>query len=650
MGITRKTFQLDNRLQFTLSPSLVFYRFRESLHVIIVFASVLAVYIWSMPRTVVLEDDGLFILSSWFNGISHPPGYPLYTVLGHLATLVPIGNPAIRVHLLSAVFGALSCVCLFRIARRLFPTKVYAYTATLGMACSTTFWSQAIIAEVYTLNVFIFLLLFLIALKAGEKSNTIPTPGPLYLMAFLYGLGISNHWPLLVLSTPALLVLLWPVRSSVIRHFSVCLLFLLLGLTPYLWMVIRSQMHPEISFYGPISSWHDFWFYISRKGYADADVNVGAGWWDKWHYCWYVLKQTTSQFGSINGVFVWLGFFSQWRLWPWRLCCALVLGYLGSTFVLILLLGFNYEPWHQAIFRVYPLISYVIASLWLAAGIFVLIKLVRNILQDTKMSRVIPVGLCSIVVAIALMDNSAFNYRAHDRWAEDYARTLLSMVKPNAILFVSEDPNVGPLGYVTKILHVRPDVTLYHSKGFVFSNRLYVPFKTNIDSVRKSIDNLIANSGRPVYFDDMLVQRHGATDYGIIKQVIKNAQANTVIYGLSPVFAAYVDHILHSPAPIDRWESMHRSSILEQACRIATGILLYTDTPGAQKELVSRWSKPVCDNFMGKLLVADMLSLSDRPDTERISRLVHEAEALKDDALTKKQLSRLENLQRKLKQ
>ena len=68
------------------------------------------VYLFSAPKGVVLEDDGLFLMAAWFNGIAHPPGYPLYTLFSHLATWIPAGTVAYRVHLLSAIFF---CTCMW---------------------------------------------------------------------------------------------------------------------------------------------------------------------------------------------------------------------------------------------------------------------------------------------------------------------------------------------------------------------------------------------------------------------------------------------------------------------------------------------------------------------------------------------------------
>ena len=72
------------------------------------FIASLTLYIISLaPSVVTLFDDSLeFQLVTYQLGIAHPTGYPLYTILGKLFTLLPAGNVAYRVNLMSAVFGA----------------------------------------------------------------------------------------------------------------------------------------------------------------------------------------------------------------------------------------------------------------------------------------------------------------------------------------------------------------------------------------------------------------------------------------------------------------------------------------------------------------------------------------------------------------
>src|SRR5438132_87718 len=101
-----------------------------------------AVYAATAPRTVALEDDGLFILSSYFLGIEHPPGYPLFIWIGHLFTYLPFGSVAYRVHLASALFGALTGGAAWLCARALIGGRLPAYLAAFALGVSPVFWWQ----------------------------------------------------------------------------------------------------------------------------------------------------------------------------------------------------------------------------------------------------------------------------------------------------------------------------------------------------------------------------------------------------------------------------------------------------------------------------------------------------------------------------
>lgn len=77
------------------------------------------VYLWGTPEAVQFEDDGLFIMAAYFNGIAHPPGYPLYTLVGHLMSMLPVSSVAFRIHLLSGVFASLACGLIWLVTFKL---------------------------------------------------------------------------------------------------------------------------------------------------------------------------------------------------------------------------------------------------------------------------------------------------------------------------------------------------------------------------------------------------------------------------------------------------------------------------------------------------------------------------------------------------
>src|SRR5215510_1201307 len=79
---------------------------------LIAFIASLSVYSFTLAPTVTLVDSGELIVAAKSLGVAHPPGFPLYVVLAHLATLIPIGSIAFRVNLASAVFAALGAVMI----------------------------------------------------------------------------------------------------------------------------------------------------------------------------------------------------------------------------------------------------------------------------------------------------------------------------------------------------------------------------------------------------------------------------------------------------------------------------------------------------------------------------------------------------------
>src|SRR4051812_132752 len=78
----------------------------------LVFLVSLFGYFWTLAPTVTLVDSGELIVAARFLGVAHPPGFPLYLMLAHLASVVPIGNVAERINFASAFFAALAAAML----------------------------------------------------------------------------------------------------------------------------------------------------------------------------------------------------------------------------------------------------------------------------------------------------------------------------------------------------------------------------------------------------------------------------------------------------------------------------------------------------------------------------------------------------------
>lgn len=466
-------------------------RCQEWLHPVAVCLAMLAVYAATAPRTVALEDDGLFIMSSYFLGIEHAPGYPLHTLLGHLFTRLPFGSVAFRVHMLSAFFGALTCGVIWLCTQTLLRERLLAHFAAFGLGLSQAFWSQSIIAEVYTLNTFFVFTLIYLGLRLGATERI--TPGTAGLMAFLFGLSLSNHWPLMALVSPAYAVLLWPRRREIARLLPVLAPICLVGLSPYVWLVVRSWSDPVFSFYGPLNSPGEFWTMVSRAGYASIDASASATWIDRLYFLRYFGQQLLLQFAIIGAALGLLGAIAQWRTWGHRISICLTVIFLMPSVVLIFLLGFDYDSLHAHVFSVYPLPAYAAVAIWMALGLMHLTR-IRQIAK--RFVHLVCVISLSLIAAVS----ARTNLRAGYDWSRRYANAILLPLPADAVLFVSGDAEVGATGYFHLVEGVRPDITLMNPGALGFHTRIFHPLRTRREDGRAAVKMFANTARRPVAF------------------------------------------------------------------------------------------------------------------------------------------------------
>ena len=72
----------------------------------------LSLYILTLAPTVTFEDSGELIAAAYNLGIPHQPGYPLFTLLGRVFSMLPIDTVAYRLNLMSAVLSAAGAMFL----------------------------------------------------------------------------------------------------------------------------------------------------------------------------------------------------------------------------------------------------------------------------------------------------------------------------------------------------------------------------------------------------------------------------------------------------------------------------------------------------------------------------------------------------------
>jgi hypothetical protein len=174
-------------------------------------------------------------------GIAHPTGYPLYVLLGKLFTLIPAGSVAWRVNLASAVFATGAVLVVYRVVWHLTERPLIALLGALSLAASRTFWSQAVVAEVYTLHNLLLATILLLALRkdGARECSGLRQARRWQVIAFLLGLGLTNHLTTVLVVPSVGLAVLWNRPRLRARDWLVAAGLTLLGLSVSLFIPIR---------------------------------------------------------------------------------------------------------------------------------------------------------------------------------------------------------------------------------------------------------------------------------------------------------------------------------------------------------------------------------------------------------------------------
>ena len=174
------------------------------------FLTSLAVYTRTIAPTVPFWDGGEFIAASYILGIPHPPGSPLYILIGRLFTMLPDLGMGIAwlVNFSSCLFSALAVTSVYLVVVKAVTLNrdrdgltgyesvvvcCSALTGALLLAFSDTFWFNAVEAEVYALSMLIMMVCTWVILHWIENHEQSGSERYLFLVAYLAFLGIAVH-------------------------------------------------------------------------------------------------------------------------------------------------------------------------------------------------------------------------------------------------------------------------------------------------------------------------------------------------------------------------------------------------------------------------------------------------------------------------
>lgn len=501
------------------------------------------VYVQTLAPTVSFFDSGELIAAAYTLGVAHPPGYPLYVLLGWLFSKLPFGEGAYRLNLMSACFATLAALMVFLITHVILaagprtaasessrnapdPEQMFipiaSLVAALIFAFARTPWSQALIAEVYSLNAFLCGAMIWLLLKwrravveqegkptpsdenvttLDRERNGIPNAWRLYLVAFLFGIGFGNHQTISLFFFAACFVVLLTTPRMLFNLKTVALILVCLafGLSIYILLPIRAAQNPPINWGNP-SSWQQFKWLVTREGYDNVPRGGGLP------GAWNDLRQKTVTeqdvmagqsplpnrqvhgLARIAHIFTSSLFFRQLATFhPQREfgVIGVILAMLGllygilryriPTLTLLIAIGafvlltiFVSDPPEENIFLVeeFHTPAYLLTAVLIGLG---LMGLARWMLWVARPWKIVCYGLVLFLsLAFLLVPGSLMlrHVREVDRSrnyvAYDYASNVLMSLQPMAILFTWGDSGAFPLWYLQIVEQQRPDVILVH--------------------------------------------------------------------------------------------------------------------------------------------------------------------------------------------
>lgn len=185
-----------------------------------VFLFTAGVYLKTLSTTVVFWDVGEFCAAARLLQVPHPPGAPLFVFLARIASLIPYRDDvAARMHAISAVGSALGVMFLYLVTVKVIELyrgstktvsdRIAVYggsaVASLALAFSTTYWDNAIEAEVYGMGMFFVSFCLWLVLRWWEHADEPHNEKYLLLIAYMLGLATGVHILALLAVIPILM-------------------------------------------------------------------------------------------------------------------------------------------------------------------------------------------------------------------------------------------------------------------------------------------------------------------------------------------------------------------------------------------------------------------------------------------------------------
>jgi hypothetical protein len=488
-------------------------------------ALVFILYLVTLAPSVAMWDTGEYMAAAKVLGIPHPPGNPFFMLLGHAFGSLPIPvSYAARINLMAAFASACSAGFWFLITERIVARwivkrrqrLVVAGLATLIGATAFTVWNQSVVNEkVYTVSLLFFTIVSWLMIQWIEEPDTPGADRILILVAFLLGLGYSNH-PAGFLPLPAAGVAILMVRWRTLLRWKLVLAALgalIIGLTPFIYEPVRAAYFPAINEGAPTAcnykleascTFSDLtkdrlMSNINREQYgkklergAPYSAQVGM-WWLYFKWQWLRDSHETMQGLQFVMAFFYLalglmGGYVHWqrdRKTFWYFGPLMFTMTLALIYYLNFKYGWSQDPGNRDVSRevrdrdYFYIWSFSAWGVWASIGLSFLWEQLAHVIGGEETGEEAAAArkrsgvaswpsrrgfmLASPILLIALVPliaNWRFASRAGHHFTQEWAKDYLNSLEPYAVVITNGDNDTFPLWYAQEVEGVRRDVTV----------------------------------------------------------------------------------------------------------------------------------------------------------------------------------------------
>jgi hypothetical protein len=452
-------------------------RRRELIAAVVAAVPALLLYSRTLMPDVGFWDTAEFQAIGPVLGIAHPTGYPAYTLLAWLASVLflPFGNEALRANLLSAVVTALAVGLTAGLVTRLTGRFVIGVTTALALAVSGETWAIGLRADPHALHLLLAaVLLYVLVIWEDRLRQELPADKWLFAAAVVFGISLGNHG-LTFLLAPGIAVFVLAVYPRILRRPTLILActagLVATTLALYLYLPLRSAMNPPLDYANP-ETLAGFRYLVFAEQFRGTFRAIPP------------LVEAVRQIG--NETVQQLGVFALLAL------LGVVVASWRRPFVLLLLALWFAVNWYFALgyvnadigrYYLVPILgAAVLGGLGAGAildGILMLVRYVGRAVSPRWSARSQRFASIVVMTLAAVLLVRVSDAGAHDRYArldasrDRAARQFLDTLGarlPDGALIVSWWSYSTALWYGKYVEHWRPDVTVIDDSTIVADN------------------------------------------------------------------------------------------------------------------------------------------------------------------------------------